>query len=67
MVRMLTESDMNLGVWMPEGGTQFSIYWGYFVVSDISLVEVPSKYLQDPDTGETVGKDSAFVYWYVLG
>ena len=53
LIKELLKSSFNFELWIPKGG--------YFVIVDISKVEVMEKYLYDED-GKKRSKDYAFAY-----
>ncbi|CAD8101250.1 unnamed protein product [Paramecium sonneborni] len=55
LLKGLVESRLNLNYMVPSGG--------YFLLTDISNVEIPEQYFIHPDTKETLSRDFAFVYY----
>ncbi|EGR27896.1 kynurenine-oxoglutarate transaminase, putative [Ichthyophthirius multifiliis] len=55
LIDQLTKSKIPLNIWVPQGG--------YFVIADISNVQVNKKYFQDEKNGQEYSKDYAFSLW----
>ncbi|KAL4506698.1 hypothetical protein ABPG72_000269 [Tetrahymena utriculariae] len=55
LINQLVNSKIPFKIWVPEGG--------FFVICDISQVEVDPKYFVDEKTGEKYTKDYAFSIW----
>ncbi|CAD8177132.1 unnamed protein product [Paramecium octaurelia] len=55
LLKGLLESRLNLHCWVPQGG--------YFLVTDISDVDIPEKYFKDDQDGHQLTKDFAFAYY----
>jgi len=55
LINQLAASKIPFNIWVPEGG--------FFVIVDISNVNVDPKYFIDEKTGEPLTKDFAFSLW----
>jgi aspartate/methionine/tyrosine aminotransferase len=55
LLKGLVDSSLNLNFWVPKGG--------YFLLTDISEVEIPEQYFVDPENGPKLTRDFAFVYY----
>ncbi len=55
LIKTLLECPLDIDIWIPKGG--------YFVLADISRVEVKEKYMVDDD-GNKRTKDYAFAYHF---